>query len=214
MITATLEIDSVSNKVDQILGQQDLLEFTKCTFPDYKVNWHHKVIADKLTDVVNGKIKRLMIFMPPRHGKSELVSRRMPAFFLGKNPDKDIILTSYSAELANKMNINIQGIIDNEKYLKIFPNVRLGGSALPPPIKVSSQFPRQNNEFGIVGYRGGLVSAGVAGSIVGMGGDILIIDDPIKNYQESRSLPTLESIWKWYGSTLNNRLEGGGGQSS
>lgn len=207
MPTATLEIDSFSNKADQILGQQDLLEFTKCTFPGYKVNWHHKIIADKLTDVVNGKIKRLMIFMPPRHGKSELVSRRMPAFFLGKNPDKDIILTSYSAELANKMNVNVQGIIDSEKFLKIFPNIRLGGSVLPPPTKVSSQSPRQGNEFGIVDYRGGLVSAGVAGSIIGMGGDILLIDDAIKNYQESRSPAILEATWNWYGSTLNNRLQ-------
>src|SRR5215218_215227 len=81
--------------------QEFLLAFTRHTKPDYAANWHHEVICEHLDGVARGEIKRLMVFCPPRAGKSELMSRRLPAYLLGRNPDARIVATSYSASLAS-----------------------------------------------------------------------------------------------------------------
>src|SRR5215471_1280577 len=82
------------------VARQSLLEFTSYTFQNYEINWHHHVVAEALDQVLSGEITRLMIFQPPQTGKSELVSRRLPAFALGKNPNVRIIACSYSDSLA------------------------------------------------------------------------------------------------------------------
>src|SRR5690242_16492702 len=110
-------IENVSQP--RILKPQDsLLAFTRKTKPDYDANWHHEVIFDYLDRFAAGAIKRLMIFAPPRNGKSEAVSRRLPAYLLGRNPDARIVATSYSADLASMMNRDVQRIIDSEDYRK------------------------------------------------------------------------------------------------
>lgn len=82
------------------LARTDILAFTKFTFPDYEIGWHHRILAQKLNDWVEGKIKYLMVFMPPRHGKSELVSRRLPAYLHGRYPNSEIMAASYLDSLA------------------------------------------------------------------------------------------------------------------
>ena len=105
-----------------------MVDFTTYTYPDYEVNWHHRILCNYLDRFVNGDMDRLMIFMPPRNGKSELVSRRLPAYIFGKDPNASIIACSYGSDLAQRMNRDVQRIIDDEKYFKLFPYTVLNGS--------------------------------------------------------------------------------------
>ena len=93
-------------------ARSHLLDFTQYTKADYSVNWHHRIIADAIDRVVAGECRRLMVFVMPRSGKSELLSRRLPAYFLGRNPGKHVIACSYSSGLASRMNRDVQRIID------------------------------------------------------------------------------------------------------
>ncbi len=102
-----------------------LLAFTQWTNPDYYPGRPHRILAHYLDLLVAGSIKRLMVFMPPRHGKSELVSRRLPAYFLGRFPDQHVIACSYSASLASRLNRDCQRIMDSAAYRELFPDVRL-----------------------------------------------------------------------------------------
>jgi predicted phage terminase large subunit-like protein len=182
-----------------------MLGFAKYSKPDYQINWHHRLLCDYLDRFARREIKRLMVFMPPRHGKSELGSRRLPAFIFGHNPNVSIISTSYSADLASRMNRDVQRIIDCQEYRDVFPDVGLNGSAVRSSAQGS--YLRNSDIFEIVGHSGVYRSAGVGGGITGMGADYLIIDDPIKNAQEADSSIYREGLWEWYTSTLYTRLE-------
>lgn len=190
------------------LARRNLLDFIKYTFPRYQVNWHHERICSKLNQFVKGDIDRLIIKAPPRHGKSEIVSRRLPAWIFGLFPESDIMGTSYSADLAKLMNRDIQRIIDSDLYKDVFPKTRLNSKN----IKTVSQgnWLRNSEIFEIVDYGGAYRAAGVGGGITGMGSNFTIIDDPIKNQEEANSPTYREKLWEWYQSTLYTRLEKGG----
>ena len=193
--------------VQQALAQQSLVGFIYATCPQYLMGWVHEEICAALDafllDVREGRSPRLMITMPPRHGKSELASRRFPAYALGRDPDLSIIATSYSADLASRMNRDVQRIIESEEYRAIFPGVHLPG-------KNSSQF-RTSDFFEVEGHDGGYRSAGVGGGITGMGGNILLLDDVLKDRAAADSPTIRQNIWDWYTSTLYTRLAPGGG---
>ena len=106
-------------------SRRQFINFVTFTKKDYKVNWHHKLLAEYLERFINGDIKKLMIFMPPQHGKSELTSRRLPAYLLGKNPALKIVGCSYSSDLAKSFNRDVQRIIDDKEYKLVFPNTKL-----------------------------------------------------------------------------------------
>lgn len=184
-------------------ARKGLLPFTQYTKPDYETNWHHEVLCAQLDRLVTGEIKRLMVFMPPRHGKSELVSRRLPAYILGKLPDTSIIGCSYGADLASMMNRDVQRIIDNPRYAKIFPGTELFGKN----IRTVSQgsYLRNSDIFEVVDHQGVYRSAGIGGGITGMGFLFGIIDDPIKDPKEAESEVFRESIWEWYTGAFWNR---------
>lgn len=186
-------------------ARNSLLNFTLFTDPIYEANWHHRQLMDRLEKMLNGEIKRLMVFMPPRHGKSEIVSRKFPAYALGKDPNTKIIGTSYSSSLASSMNRDVQRIIDSQLYNDVFPETTLSGSN----VKTSSHgsYLRNADEFEVVGYRGSYKSAGIGGGITGSGADIAIIDDPIKNRSEAESKTHRDKIFDWFTSTLYTRLE-------
>jgi len=173
----------------------------------YQFNWHHKIIADKLQAFAEGKIKRLMILAPPRHGKSELTSRALPAYAFGKNPDLRIIACSYSADLASDMNADVQRYMTSDEYAQVFPETTLNKKSA-----VTMLQPKRNStRFDIVNHTGYYVSAGVGGPITGKGADRAIIDDPVKNKEEAFSPVYREKVWQWYTSTFYTRLEGSGG---
>lgn len=158
-----------------------------------------------LDKFVAGDIKRLMVFMPPRHGKSELVSRRLPAYILGQNPDAQIIACSYSADLAQRMNRDTQRIIDDQHYMELFPNTQLFGANVRTVAQ--GTYLRNSDIFEVAGHRGTYRSAGVGGGITGMGFDFGIIDDPVKNRAEAESKTYRAALWEWYASTFYTRQE-------
>jgi len=181
-----------------------VLDFTCYTKPDYEVNFHHTLICDYLDRFICGDIPRLMFFMPPRHGKSELVSRRLPAYIFGVDPDASIISCSYGADLASKMNRDVQRIIDSREYQKLFPDTQLSE---PYTRSTVGSFLRNSDFFEIVGHTGAYRSAGVGGGITGMGCNYGIIDDPVKNREQANSETYREAVWEWYTSTFYTRLE-------
>ena len=153
-------------RIKQELAKRSLLEFTKYTEPNYNVNWHHEIICKYLERWAFGQgsdaIRRLMIFLPPGSGKSELVSRRLPAWIFGHNPDVGIMATSYAASLASDMNIDVQRIMDSERYKEIFQDSVLSGRNSRNSL-VGSSAARNRDVFEIVGHKGYYKCAGVGG---------------------------------------------------
>lgn len=187
------------------LARRTMGDFVLYVDDNYQMNWHHRLLCDYLDKLACKEIRRLMVFMPPRHGKSELVSRKFPAYLLGRNPDTSIISCSYSADLASRMNRDVQRLIDSEKYSLLFPESHLFGKNIRSTAKGS--FLRNSDIFEIVNHRGTYRSSGVGGGITGMGGEYIIIDDPVKNREDADSATIREKIYDWYTSTLYTRLE-------
>lgn len=195
------------------LARQSLVGFVYATCPGYLMGWVHEEVCaelDAFLAAVQRKASpRLLLTMPPRHGKSEIASRRFPAYALGRYPDLSIIATSYSADLASRMNRDVQRVIDDEAYSEIFPGTRLYGKNIRTV--ASGAYMRNSDLFEVVGRRGVYRSAGVGGGITGMGGDVILIDDPIKDRAEADSPTIRNRVWDWYTSTLYTRLAPGGG---
>lgn len=162
------------------------------------MKWFHQVIADHLDLVYEGKIKKLMIFVPPQHGKSELSTRSFPAYLLGKNPKLKLALASYNATLAEQFSGEIQRRILSEEYKNLFPESRISerkGEAI-----------RTAEFFQTVGQGGYLKAVGRGGSLTGTAVDIGIIDDPLKDRQEAQSNIIKEQLWNWYTDVFETRL--------
>ncbi|MEK4263672.1 phage terminase large subunit [Paenibacillus sp. FSL L8-0499] len=152
---------------------------------------HLDVLDETLMKVSTGEIKRLIVTMPPRHGKSERVSKKFPAWHVGRNPSDEIIVASYSIDLSRGFSrISRDTLTSNNGVF----------DASVDPNNKSSE------SWGIEGYRGGVTAAGVGGSITGKGARIAIIDDPVKNAEEANSEVMREKVWDWYTSTLYTRL--------
>lgn len=196
-------------EINIALARKSLLEFIKYTMPEYRPNWHHELMCDYLDKFVKLEIKRLMIFMPPRHGKSQAVSRHLPAYILGRNPDAPIIAASYGADLARRMNRDVQRIIDSPEYQRVFPKTRLFGKNIRTV--AGGSWLRNSDEFEVVEYNGYYRGAGVGGMMTGLGSLYSIIDDPVKNRQDASSATIRQSLWDWYISTFRTRLAPGGG---
>lgn len=176
--------------------------------PTFQQGWFNRIIAAELQqfyfDVMAGKQPRLIIQAPPRSGKSELFSRRFPAWAFGQNPNLQMIAASYSADLSSRMNRDVQRIIDSEEYAGVFPETSFSSNT---SASINSQKNIRNSEiFEIAGYAGSYRSAGVGGGITGMGADIAIIDDPVKDAKEANSQTYRDSVWDWYTSTFYTRL--------
>lgn len=161
----------------------------------YRAEWFHRLIAAHLDAVEAGLIDRLMIFLPPRHGKSHLSSVSFPAYYLGRNPDRRVILSSYSAHLAGRFAGQARDQLQSPRW--------------PFATRLSAKSSARA-AWDIEGHRGGLISAGVRGSITGAGANLALIDDPFKDAKEANSLLIRDSVWEWYQSTLYTRLEDSG----
>jgi predicted phage terminase large subunit-like protein len=177
-------------------ARKSLIEFTKYTLPQYLEARHHTLIAERLEAVERGDIDRLMINMPPRHGKSELASRRFPAWFLGRHPTKSIIAASYNSDLASDFGRQVRNIVMSGEYRPVFD------AALAEDSRAAN---RWNTVQG-----GSYVAAGVGTAITGRGADILLIDDPVKDREEADSEVQRQKVWDWYTSTAYTRLAPGG----
>ena len=174
-------------------ARNSLLSFTSYTNGQYRPAPHHKLICDRLEAVERGELDRLMIFMPPRHGKSELASKRFPAWCLGRKPARQIIAASYNSDLADDFGRHVRNIINEPEFGEVFPGVTLAPD--------SHAAKRMNTNHG-----GSYVAAGVGTAVTGRGADIALIDDPFKDREEADSERRRELVWDWYRSTFYTRL--------
>jgi predicted phage terminase large subunit-like protein len=183
---------------------RDFLSFVLWMMPEYNVNWHHRALCAKLDALQRGEIKKLAVFMPPQHGKSQLVSRFFPAYLLGKNPDLKIASCSYNQPFAQRFNRDVQRCIDSDLYRQVFPETTLNGSNVATSAK--GNYVRNADMFEIVGRRGAYVSAGVGSALTGVPVDIGDIDDPIKGRSEAESSTYRDKVWAWYQDVFCARL--------
>jgi len=187
---------------ERMLRRKRLLPYIEYNEPNYLAGWVHKDICRRLEkfsqDVVDKKSPRLMLFMPPRHGKSLIASVNFPAWHLGNNPNHEIIACSYSASLAMKFSRKVRQQLRDPRYAESFPNTKLSKDT-------------QAAEEWLTTKGGGYVAAGVSGPITGKGAHVLIIDDPVKNRQDAESETKQEENIDWYTSTAYTRLAPGGG---
>ena len=174
----------------------NFLNFVKTVWPQFIQGSHHKIYAQKLQDVADGKIKRLIINMPPRHTKSEFASYLFPAWLMGRDPSKKIIQATHTAELAVGFGRKVKNLIDSEDFRDVFPNVKLATDA-----KASGRWSTSGG--------GEYYAVGVGGALAGRGADLCIIDDPVSE-QDALSPTALDHIYEWYTSGPRQRLQPGG----
>lgn len=187
----------LTRELEKRRARTSLIDFTEYLNPAYQRADHHKRIAEKLEAVERGDIDRLMIFMPPRHGKSELASKHFPAWCLGKDPSRQIIAASYNSDLATDFGRAVRNIVAEPEFADVFPNV-----SLAPDSHAAN---RMNTNAG-----GAYVAAGVGTAVTGRGAHIALIDDPFKDREEADSERRRDLVWDWYRSTLYTRLMPGG----
>jgi len=203
-VTNDIQILSLERELTkQEAKQGDFLSFIYYINTDYKANWHHRIIIKELQNFLSDPTKKnLAVFVPPQHGKSEITSRLFPAYALGVNPNLKIAVSSYSSDLADSFNRDIQKYIDLPEYFEIFPETQLNSRNV-----VTTQSWLRNSEvFEIVGKKGFLKSVGVGGGLTGRAVDIAIIDDPVKDDQEAQSPTFRDRVWQWYITVLSTRL--------
>lgn len=182
--------------VDAALARSALDEWFLRLNPTFVVAPHHAQIINALERVERGECKRLMVSVPPRHGKSELVSIAFPGWFIGRNPDKRVILASYGASLAHKLSRQARN------QFSLHGTSVFGLGLADDSASVS--------DWDIAGHRGGLSALGVDGSATGKGMDLGIIDDPFKDMAEADSEVIRENVMTWYRSVFRTRLHPGG----
>ena len=175
-------------------AKDDFLSFVKCMWPDFIEGSHHRIVAEKFNKLSTGKLKRLIINMPPRHTKSEFASFLLPAWMVGRNPKLKIIQATHTGELAIKFGRKAKHLIDSPEYSKIFE------TRLQEDSKAAGRWETaQGGEY---------FAAGVGGAITGRGADLLIIDDP-HSEQDALSESALENAYEWYTSGPRQRLQPG-----
>lgn len=186
-----------------------LIAYAAYQWPSYADASHHRLIARHLEMVERGEITRLMIFMPPRHGKSMLASEFFPAWYMGRNPDHYVVTATYGQELADDFGRKVKNQIADPSYQAVFPGVRLADDS-----RSSKRFHISSDvEGGIehqVSQGGAYYAVGVGGPLTGRGAHCLLIDDPIRNRADADSETTRRSIKDWYTSTAYTRLMPGG----
>jgi predicted phage terminase large subunit-like protein len=187
-----------------LAARDDLIAFAKFMMPTpdtpddvsaslYRPARHHLVLGAALEEVEKGKFKRLQITMPPRHGKTKLSSHMFPAWFVGRHPEKSIIVATYGEKFAWDHGRAVRDLIESPLYAQVFPNVRLkAGSA--------SQERLETEDGGILFF------LGRGSGVTGRGADIILLDDPTKDRKEADSPTIREDVWKWYTQVLQSRL--------
>ncbi len=192
------------------LARQRFMYFCQYVDPKFEDAQHMRLISERLEKVAKfiqtkGQegIGRLIILLPPRHGKSELASRKFPGWILGRLPDTRIIMSSYGADLASKNSRAVRDLIESKQYQAIFG----GLSSRDQPVELSSDS-RSVSAWDLAQpHRGGVVAAGVGGGITGLGADLFVGDDLFKNREEAESEPRRELVDDWWRSSVLTRLE-------
>jgi predicted phage terminase large subunit-like protein len=193
-------LEQYTNAAEREKCEKSFMQFVNKMWPGFISGRHHKLMAEKFERVANGELKRLIINMPPRHTKSEFASYLLPAWFLGRYPNKKVIQTSHTAELAVGFGRKVRNLVDSETYKTVFPNV-----ALRHDSKAAGRW--ATNEGGEY------FAIGVGGAVTGKGADLLIIDDPHSEQEAKLAAndPSIfDSVYEWYTSGPRQRLQPGG----
>jgi predicted phage terminase large subunit-like protein len=194
------QVMELKDSVIRERAQKNFMAFVHEMWPGFIHGRHHALMAKKFEEIAEGKLKRLIINMPPRHTKSEFASNMLPAWFLGNYPKKKVIQCSNTAELAVGFGRKVRNLVDSDQYAKIFPDVSLRSDS-----KAAGRW--------ATNHGGDYFAIGVGGTVTGKGADLLIIDDP-HSEQEARLAqgdPTVfDSVYEWYTSGPRQRLQPGG----
>lgn len=194
-------------------ARKALQEFICYLNPGYIVSDFSRTVCEELerfySDVMQGLRPVLILGAPPQHGKSDIVSRYLPGWIFGLNPDLAIGGLSYGKDLASDMNRDVQRIMMGDEYNRLFPDSSLNKKRV---VTVEFEARRNSETFEIVGHRGRYVAQGVGGPLTGKRLDVGIIDDPIKNAAEALSQTVKEAVWNWYITTFQTRLSQNSGQ--
>jgi len=194
------ELDHLEKLKERELAQTKFINFVRDMWPSFIGGRHHKIMAEAFERVARGELKRLIINMPPRHTKSEFASYLLPAWFLGKYPDKKVIQTSHTAELAVGFGRKVRNLVDQDGYKNVFPGV-----ALQSDSKAAGRWATNKG--------GDYFAIGIGGAVTGKGADLLIIDDP-HSEQEAALAETnfdiYDKTYEWYTSGPRQRLQPGG----
>ena len=193
-------LDEYKGARDREKSQNSFLHYVRKMWPGFIAGRHHKLMADKFERIANGELRRVIINMPPRHTKSEFASFLLPSWFLGRFPQKKVIQTSHTAELAVGFGRKVRNLVGADVYKEVFPNVGLQAD--------SKAAGRWSTNHG-----GEYFAIGVGGAVTGKGADLLIIDDP-HSEQEAKLAMTdpgiFDSVYEWYTSGPRQRLQPGG----
>ena len=176
--------------------RDSFLNYVRYIWDGFIEGEHHRLIADKMTEVAQGKCKRLIVNMPPRHTKSEFASVYFPSWMMGLNPDMKIMQTTHTADLSIRFGRKVRNLMDTQEYKRMFENVSLAADSKSAGRWETSQ-------------GGEYFAAGVGGAITGRGADLLIIDDP-HSEQDALSPGAMEGAYEWYTSGPRQRLQPGG----
>lgn len=185
------------------VARRSFLDFCQFIRPDFIVGRHHRLIAEKLEQVVRGECKRLMVFMPPRHGKSMMISQLFPSWAFGQMPDLQIIEAGYSQDIALEQSRRAREVFISDEMGILFPDLyyepqKAGQKAIAIPRQAA-------HEWGTV-QGGRYYAAGVGGGITGFGSDIFIIDDPVKDRADANSRIMRDKAWDWARPVMRSRL--------
>lgn len=178
-------------------SRRNLIAFTEYTYQRYVTARHHRIVAEQLERVERREIDRLMLLLPPRHGKTELASRRYPPWNLGRNPHRQIIAASATETFATDVGREVRNIVKSQEYGEIFPNVTLAAD--------SAAAGRWHTNHG-----GIFAAVGVGSQILGKGADDFVIDDPFATMEDAQSETQRKRVIEWYQGSVYNRLQPGG----
>ena len=189
------ELEDAEQKED---AREYFMNFVRMAWPAFIGGRHHGIMAKAFERVASGELKRLIINMPPRHTKSEFASYLLPAWFLGRYPEKKIIQTAHTAELSVGFGRKVRNLVDSSDYKKIFPSIALRADS-----KAAGRWSTNKG--------GEYFAIGVGGAVTGKGADLLIIDDPHSEQEgQSADASVFDKVHEWYTSGPRQRLQPGG----
>jgi phage terminase large subunit-like protein len=192
---STEERQELAGAADIALARRELLPYCQLIDPTYRRAPHIEAIADVLEAVERNEQQHAIITMPPRHGKSELVSGKFPGWCLGRDPNRRVILSSYGAQLAETFSVqNRDTVAVNPMWPLVFPGVSVSATV------------RSQTKWALHGQRESVIAAGVGGAVTGFGAWLFVIDDPIKNFEEAVSQALRDKHWDWYRTVARTRL--------
>jgi len=203
VVAITTQLEELERRKQLDAARDDLIEFCKYMQPDYKVGRHHRILADQLMAIERGPDAedgedRICVNIPPRHGKSQLVSIYFPAWFLGRNPDKKVMMVSHTTDLAVDFGRKVRNLLSEEAYHALFPNVSLATD--------SKSAGRWNTNFG-----GEYFACGIGSSIAGRGADLLLVDDPHSEQDViNGNFEVFQKAYEWFTFGARTRLMPGG----